>query len=134
MILLTALMSGCATLRDSLIVGASTGAVAGAIAGNQSPGDRDENTLKGAVIGGVVGGIASYIIHGSLESRDARVRKETLLNLEKFDVMGRDNIDGTSRASPNKNGKCYITHDVDGRLMSVPCRYVDDSGESEDSK
>lgn len=105
----------------------------GGIAGNQSSGNREENTIKGAVLGGIVGGVASYLIHGSLESRDSRVRKETLLNLEKFDVMGRGNLDFNNRSTNNRNGKCYTTHDVDGRLMSIPCRYVEDSGESDEA-
>ena len=109
-----------------MILGASSGAVVGAVAGGQAPGDRSENTLKGAVIGGVVSGLASYILHGSLESRDARVRKETLLNLEKYDVMGRDAILQGSRESAES--KCYTVREVDGRLVSVPCRYVNDGG------
>ena len=85
-------MSGCSTLRDSLVLGAGTGAALGGVAGAQVDGNRGENALKGAVIGGIVGGLASYVIHGSLESRDARVRKDTLLNLEKYDVLGRDSV------------------------------------------
>lgn len=133
LILTVILMTGCSTLRDSLVLGAGTGAVMGGIAGNQSSGDREENTIKGAVIGGIVGGIASYLIHGSLESRDTRVRKETLLNLEKFDVMGRGNLNFNNHSTNSKGGKCYTTHDVDGRLMSIPCRYVEDSGESDEA-
>lgn len=133
LILCNVLFTGCSTLRDSLVLGAGTGAVMGGIAGNQSPGNREENTIKGAVLGGIVGGVASYLIHGSLESRDTRVRKETLLNLEKFDVMGRGNLDFNNRSTSGKSGKCYTTHDVDGRLMSIPCRYVEDSGESDEA-
>ena len=115
-------------------MGAGTGVVVGGIAGNQFDGDRGENAIKGAVIGGVIGGLASYIIHGSLESRDDRVRKDTLLNLEKFDVMGRGNIGlGDSRSSA-KSDKCYTTREVDGRLVSIPCRYVDDSVDFEGAK
>lgn len=127
------LFTGCATLRDSLVLGAGTGAIMGGIAGNQSTGDREENTIKGAVLGGIVGGIASYLIHGSLESRDTRVRRETLLNLEKFDVMGRGNLNFNDHSTNSKGGKCFTTHDVDGRLMSLPCRYVEDSGETDEA-
>ncbi len=103
----------------------------GAVAGNQSQGDRSENSIKGAVLGGVVGGLASYFIYGSLELRDANVRKETLLNLEKYDVLGREFVTGSSTSSQFKSDKCYTTREVDGRLVSIPCRYIDDPNFSE---
>lgn len=132
---MVSILSGCATLKDSLILGASTGLVVGGIAGGQLPGnDHEENVLKGAVIGSIIGGLASYAIHGSLESRDSRVRKETLLNLEKYDVMGRDGIMPVDNSSTLKGDKCYTTREVDGRLMSIPCRYVDDPSDSGSSK
>ena len=127
-------LAGCSTLRDSLVLGAGSGVVVGGILGNQSSGNRSENTIKGAVIGGVVGGIGSYLIHGALESRDSRVRKETLLNLEKFDVMGRETSTFRGRTSSDKGDNCFTTHDVDGRFVSIPCRYLEDSGESQDGK
>jgi hypothetical protein len=108
-----------------LILGAGTGAAIGGIAGSQVHGDRGENALKGAVLGGVVGGLASYLIHGSLESRDARVRKETLLGLEKYDVMGRESVNSSGGGAQGSD-KCFTTREVDGRLVSIPCRYVDD--------
>jgi uncharacterized protein YcfJ len=123
------LQSGCSTLKDSLIVGASSGAVLGGVAGAQSDGDRSENTIKGAVIGGVVGGLASYLIHGSLEKRDANVRRETLMNLEHYEVMGYENINSNSTKS--SDSKCYRTQEVDGRLVSIPCRLVNGSDQNE---
>ena len=127
-------LTSCATLRDSLILGAGTGAVLGGVAGSQLRGDRSENAITGAIIGGVVGGVASYFIHGSLESRDAKVRKDTLLNLEKYDVMGRENLTGANASENQKGDKCYTTREVDGRLVSIPCRYVDDPNYSEGAK
>jgi len=123
---LVLILTGCSTLKDSLILGAGAGAVTGGIIGGQLGGDRGENAIKGAVIGGVVGGLASYLIHGQLGSRDARVRKETLLNLEKYDVLGREFVSGSNASSKSKGDKCYTTREVDGRLVSIPCRYVDD--------
>lgn len=124
------LLQGCSTLRDSLILGSVSGAAVGGIAGSQIDGDHGENALKGAVIGGVVGGLASYLIHGSLESRDARVRRETLFNLEKYDVLGRENVSPTRSTQKDK---CYTTREVDGRQVSIPCRYVEDSGDFDGS-
>lgn len=112
-----------------MIVGAGSGAVLGGVTGAQSDGDRSENTIKGAVIGGVAGGFASYLIHGSLEKRDANVRRETLMNLEHYEVMGFENPSPSS--SKSSDSKCYTTQDVDGRLVSIPCRLVNESGQNE---
>lgn len=124
------ILSGCSTLRESLVFGSVSGAAIGGVVGNQVDGDHGENALKGAVIGGVVGGLASYLIHGSLESRDARVRRETLFNLEKYDVLGRENV---SIPRTNQKDKCFTTREVDGRQVSIPCRYVEDSGDFDGS-
>lgn len=123
------LQSGCSTLKESLIIGAGFGAVLGGVAGAQSEGDRSENTIKGAVIGGVVGGLTSYLIHGSLEKRDANIRRETLMNLEHYEVMGFENLAPSSTKSANS--KCYTTKEVDGRLVSIPCHLANESGQNE---
>lgn len=119
-------ITGCASLKESLILGASSGATVGGIAGAQTPVDQSENTIKGAVLGGVIGGLFSYILHGSLEKRDAKVRRESLMNLEHFDVMGYENINGNTDKSQGSS-KCYTTQEVDGRLVSVPCSLVNDT-------
>lgn len=118
-------MLGCSTLRDTLILGAGTGVIIGGIAGHQIDGEKDENTIKGAVVGGVVFGLASYLIHGALEKRDANVRRETLMNLEHYDVLGFENLN----TQPNDSGKCFTTREVDGRMASIPCSLVNDSYE-----
>jgi len=133
-LLLVVTLQGCATLKDSLILGAGTGLIVGGIAGNQSDGEKSENVLKGAVIGGVIGGLASYFIHGSLESRDAKVRKDTILNLEKFDVMGRDAATTSGSKSSGLGEKCFVTHEVDGRDVLIPCRYLNDGELTEEQK
>ncbi len=124
------LLSGCSTLRDSLILGAGSGAALGGLTGSQLPGVQDENTIKGAVIGGVVGGLASYFVHGSLESRDAKVRRDTLLNLEKYDVLGRDALMEPAKNKTRSKDSCFATREVDGRLVSIPCRYLEGSDEA----
>ncbi len=122
------MMTGCASLRDSLILGAGTGVVIGGITGNQISGDRSENAIKGAVIGGVAAGLLSYVIHESLEKRDANVRRETLMNLEHYDDLGFDGVN--AKSGSDRSGKCFTTQEVDGRIMSVPCDLVNDSGET----
>lgn len=126
--MLVTILNGCATLKDSLILGAGSGVVAGAIAGGQFKGDRGENAIKGAVIGGVLFGLASYVIHGSLEKRDANVRRETLMNLEHYEVLG---FEGASlESSKISGGKCFTTKEVDGRVVSIPCSLVNDEDEA----
>ncbi len=82
-------LSGCATMSRSLIVGAGTGAALGTAAGaGFSSQDRGGGALKGALIGGAIGLVSSYFIHNGMEERDADVRRDTLLNLERFGVEG----------------------------------------------
>lgn len=115
-------------MRESLILGAGTGAVVGGIAGGQSSGDRGENVIKGAVIGGVAAGLVSYVIHGALEKRDANVRRETLMKLEHYDVLGFEGLN--ANPGGDRSGKCFTTQEVDGRTMSIPCDLVDGSDEA----
>lgn len=112
-------------MRESLVLGAGSGAVMGGIVGGQSPGDKGENTIKGAVLGGVALGLASYWIHGALERRDANVRRETLMNLEHYDVMGFEGL----KTRPRENGgdgRCFTSAEVDGRLVSIPCSFTNE--------
>lgn len=127
------ILNSCASLKDSLTLGAGSGVVIGGAIGNQNSNDRSESTIKGAVLGGVVGGLASYFIHQSLEKRDAGVRRETLMNLEHYEVLGAEGIN-TSGSNDYRSGKCFTTKEVDGRLVSIPCSLVNDSGDSEGSK
>jgi hypothetical protein len=122
------ILNGCASLKNSLILGAGSGAVIGGAIGNQNSSDRSEGTIKGAVIGGVLGGLTSYLIHGSLEKRDANVRRETLMNLERYEVLGVEGLQAPG-ANERMSGKCFTTREVDGRLVSIPCSLVNDSSE-----
>jgi hypothetical protein len=115
-------------MKESLILGAGSGALAGAAAGLTVPGDQTENALAGAVIGGVIGGLTSYLIHGSLQSRDESVRRDTLMNLEHYEVLGVQEMKEKSSSGANK--KCLTTHVVDGRLVSIPCEFAPNYNES----
>ncbi len=86
MMILIIPMMGCATMKESLMLGVGTGAATGAVAGLVVGRQQSQAALTGAAIGAVVGGVASYFIHDSIESRDSKVRRETLFNLEKFSV------------------------------------------------
>lgn len=96
-------------------------------------GDKTENAIKGAVIGGVALGLISYVVHESLESRDARVRRETLMNLEHYDVLGFEGGNTDGERAQGRSGKCFTTKEVDGRKVSIPCGLANDS-DSEESK
>lgn len=66
------LMTGCASMNDSLILGAGVGAAAGgaATAAGYSAGGKSasfENVAVGAAIGTAVGLITSYFTHKSVE-------------------------------------------------------------------
>lgn len=79
--------SGCATMRDTLILGAGSGIAAGATVGAiADPGERLQGALIGGAIGAAVGLGSAYLIKSGLDNRDAEVRKETLFSLERFGV------------------------------------------------
>jgi hypothetical protein len=111
-------------MRESLILGAGSGALIGGVVGNNSGAGGSENVIKGAVIGGAVMGLASYLLHNSLEKRDANTRRETLMNLEHYEVLGVEGI--TSKVSQGRSGRCFTTKEVDGRTVSIPCHLVND--------
>lgn len=80
-------LAGCSTMKESLVLGIGSGAATGAITGSVIVDkNRGQAALQGALLGGVIGGIASYFIHGSVQKRDDLIRRETLFNLEKFNV------------------------------------------------
>ena len=85
------------------------------------------------MVGGVVMRLASYMIHNSLVKRDANVRRETLMNLEHYEVLGMDGV-SAANSGDSSNGKCFTTREVDGRLVSIPCDLVSDPDESEGGK
>lgn len=92
---------GCSTMRESLIFGAGTGVAAGAT-GAASFADRNKGqaALQGALIGGAIGGIASYFLHKGLEQRDDHTRRDTLFNLEKFNVSTPSSYQSSSTNGP----------------------------------
>lgn len=75
-------LNSCATMSDSLIVGIGSGAAAGAALAHNGKGDAG----TGAAVGAAIGGLSAYLIHKGIEKREEKIRRETLLNLEKFDV------------------------------------------------
>lgn len=97
-------LSSCSTMSDSLILGIGSGAAAGFAVSQPGPGDPG----TGAAIGAVVGGLSAYLIHKNVERRDEKIRRETLLNLDKFDV-----------STPAKSGTVSIPAG-DGHYLTMP--------------
>lgn len=110
-------------MKESIVTGIVAGAATGLILGPVI--DREGNDVKlgGALIGAAVGGIASYFIHQGLEDRDAKVRKETLFNLDKFNVSRpSENVDyGYGVASPGVETECFDTEVRGGKLVQAHC-------------
>lgn len=79
--------------------------------------------LGGALIGAAVGGIAAYFIHSGMEDRDARIRKETLFNLDKFNVSrpisGMESEYGIT--APNIETECFDTEVRGNKLVQAHC-------------
>ena len=78
------LAASCATLHKSMFTGIGVGIGTGAVASMATRGGK--SALKGALFGAAIGAASSYLIHGALQKRDAKTRRQTLLNLDKFSV------------------------------------------------
>lgn len=119
-------------MKDSITLGVVSGAATGAASASMfSHTDKGEKALSGAAVGALVGGIASYFIHGSLEKRDANVRRKTLFNLENFGVTERNsNSEGSPYLSkpqveevwvnPKVKGSSYIEGHKEWRIINKP--------------
>ena len=102
---LSLVLSSCATMSDSLILGIGAGAAAGSVVSNQNHGDAG----TGAAIGAAIGGLSAYLIHKGIEKREVKIRRETLLNLEKFDV-----------STPPKSGGMVSIPTGGGHFLTKP--------------
>ena len=118
------LAAGCTTMKQSLVTGVVTGAATGLVLGPVVDRSGSDARLGGALIGAAVGGIAAYFIHDGIESRDARVRKETLFNLDKFNVSRPSSSGMESEygiAAPNIETECFDTEIKGGKLIQAHC-------------
>jgi hypothetical protein len=118
--------SGCASTRDSILTGVGAGAVTGFVLGPVVDHGSHEARLGGALIGAAVGGIAGYFIHKGLDDRDAAVRKETLFNLDKYNVSrpsgGSGGGDGEyGIAAPGVDTECFETEVKGDKLVQAHC-------------
>ena len=83
------LLFNCSSVERSVGMGAIGGAAGGSLGGAYVGGKPYGKSFakKGLVWGSLTGALTGYFIHQGLEKRDAKVRRETLLNLKKFDVI-----------------------------------------------
>ena len=89
-ILLSLLLSSCASVRRSMTAGAIGGATFEVLTGAAlSQKGQKNQAITGSLIGGPLGAWAVYLVHKKLEKRDERTRKELLFNLKNFDTADR---------------------------------------------
>lgn len=114
---------GCTTMRESIIMGVASGAVMGAAIGSSAESRDSQSTQNGAAIGALVGGIASYFIHEGLEERDSKVRRETLFNLDKFNVSGgqRNENPDYMVSPPAVETQCFDSEIRGDKLIQAHC-------------
>ena len=116
-------VSACATMRDSVLTGVGVGAIGGAAVGSLVDKEDSSGTWKGAVIGGVVGALTGYFIHKGLDDRDAKTRKDTLFNLERYNVS-RPNQDvkfNYTISAPSVETECFETQVRGNKLIQAHC-------------
>ena len=118
-------LSGCASMKESLITGVGVGAATGAVGGSMSnKNNKGQGALTGALIGAAIGGIGSYIIHGSLQKRDAKTRKQTLLNLDKYSVSTPHKSGGVQDfrlSAPDVDKECFDWEVKGDKLVQQHC-------------
>ena len=120
-------LMGCATMKQSLLLGVATGAVTGAVINHSIDRDNSSAATNGALAGAVVGLAASYFIHDGLESRDSRVRRETLLNLDKFNVSHpplETSDDDFYVTKPKVETECFDSDVRGNKLIEAHCESV----------
>lgn len=118
---------GCSTMKESLLLGTLSGATVGAIVNNNMDRDNSNSSQNGAIVGAIIGLTSSYFIHESLEKRDSRIRRETLLNLDRFNVShpkANQDDDDFYVSSPKVETQCFDSDVRGNKLIEAHCESV----------
>ena len=86
-ILIVLFMNGCASTEKSIATGAIAGGIGGVVNGYHLTPITRKGTFRGALIGAGIGGLTGFIIHNYLEEKYLKIRRETLFNLDKHDIL-----------------------------------------------
>ena len=116
------LAASCATLHKSVLTGVGVGVTAGAITSSAASGGK--RTLTGALFGAALGAASSYLIHGALQKRDTKTRRQTLLNLDKFSVSAPTRGQGVQDfrlSAPDVDKECYDWEVRGNQLVQQHC-------------
>lgn len=118
---------GCTTMKESLLLGTLSGATVGAIVNSNMDRDHENSSQSGALVGAIIGLTSSYFIHESLEKRDSRIRRETLLNLDRFNVS-HPKVDPEDDdfyvSSPKVETQCFDSDVRGNKLIEAHCESV----------
>jgi len=110
-------------MKGSIVLGIASGAATGFVLGPVLDRGASGAKLGGSLIGAAVGGVAGYLIHKSLDERDSGVRKETLFNLDKYNVShpgGAKDYD-YGIAAPSVETECFDTEIKGDKLVQAHC-------------
>ena len=122
------LAAGCATLHKSMLTGIGIGVGTGAVTSMAITGGK--SAVKGALFGAALGAASSYLIHGALQKRDAKTRRQTLLNLDKFSVsvptrgqraLGQARVHDFRLSAPDVDKECFDWEVRGNQLVQQHC-------------
>ena len=77
--------AGCATVKESVMLGVAVGATSGALANDRlAKRNRKSAIIQGAALTGLLGGLSAYWIHKEIESREEKMRRKLLFDLDQW--------------------------------------------------
>lgn len=145
MILVSQLTLGCSSLNKTVLGSMGVGAAAGALITQQHPrGKSVKSKSIGALAGALISGVVGFFVHKGAERRDAKIRRDTLFNLDKFDVSAPSGLGASSAhgiTAPSIESE-WIPTRVEGRklieghkvwLITDEAHWVPDAGRKEKS-
>ena len=122
------LAASCTTLHKSMLTGVGIGVGTGAVTSMAMTSGK--SAVKGALFGAALGVASSYLIHGALQKRDAKTRRQTLLNLDKFAVsaptrgqhaFGQARVQDFRLSAPDVDKECFDWEVRGNQLVQQHC-------------